>query len=245
MNYFDFFNFIERSNKALTNEELFSIFKETLLSLGYKQVTYNIITDHISLGLKGQYGIMKECPDDWFDYYFDKGYQHIDPRFQFGFAYKTTFLWNQIENFLDLSKKEKKILNELDDMHYHNGIVVPIFGVTGEISALTISRDFKDTDPNSNVLSLIHAVANQFHLSYLHLNRNKQLYSGIKWHLTFREKEILQWCAHGKGNWEISKILSISENGIEYHLKNIYRKMGVNNRFSAVINAVKSGFITL
>ncbi|MEJ2692104.1 MAG: LuxR family transcriptional regulator [Candidatus Thiodiazotropha sp.] len=245
MKNLDFLDFIERTNKASDNDELYSIFKEALLSIGYDQITYSIITDHISHGLKSRYGIVKECPSDWFNHYFDSGYQHIDPRIRFGSVYKKTFIWNRIEDLVDLSKNEKLVLHELDSMGFHNGIAVPIFGVTGELAAVTASRSCKDADPDCNTLSMLQAIVNQFHLCYLAINEDKQLSIGFSWNLTPREKEILQWCGYGKSNWDISKILSISESGVEYHLKNIHKKMGVNNRISAVMKAIKYGCIKL
>lgn len=245
MKHLDFIEFIERSNKATSNEELYRIFRKTLPSIGYDQVTYNIITDHASHGLSSEYGILKECPDAWYNYYFESGYQHTDPRLSFANTHQKIFLWKRIEDFVDLSKKEKQIIHELDDMHLHNGVVVPLYGVTGEIAAVTLSRSCKDADPDSTKLSLIQAIVNQFHLCYLNTNRDKHLSPGCKLHLTPREREILQWCAYGKGNWDISAILRISENGVEYHLKNIYRKLGVNNRVSAVTTAIKFGSIII
>ena len=241
----DLFQFIDQSNKATTNEELTRIFREALLSIGYDQVTYNIITDHISHGLRSNYGILKECPDDWFEHYFESGYQYIDPRVKFSKIYRNAFMLNFMEDHIDLSREEKKILYELDEMSLHDGICIPIFGDIGEMSAVTISRGYRDVEPNGNTLSLIQAFVNQFHLCYLALNRETHPSIGCKVHLTPRETEILQWCACGKSNWDISAILGITENGVEYHLKNIYRKMGVSNRVSAVISAIKVGFIKL
>lgn len=56
--------------------------------------------------------------------------------------------------------------------------------------------------------------------------------------LTSREKEILQWVKCGKGNWEISSIMSISERTVRFHLMNIYAKLNVNNRTHAISKAI-------
>ncbi|MEP0390657.1 helix-turn-helix transcriptional regulator [Erythrobacter sp.] len=52
--------------------------------------------------------------------------------------------------------------------------------------------------------------------------------------LTGRESDCLHWATQGKTNWEIAKILDISENTVRYHFKNIYRKLGCNSRSQAV-----------
>jgi len=61
--------------------------------------------------------------------------------------------------------------------------------------------------------------------------------------LTKRESEVLLWCSRGKSNWEIGKILSISEHGAEFHLRNIFKKLDTNSRVVAVVKAVQKGWI--
>ena len=52
--------------------------------------------------------------------------------------------------------------------------------------------------------------------------------------LSRREREVLQWVAAGKTNLEISILLSITLRTVEKHCENIYKKLGVENRISAV-----------
>lgn len=62
-------------------------------------------------------------------------------------------------------------------------------------------------------------------------------------HLTAREHEILQWCAMGKGNWAISEILHISEHGVDFHLRNVLRKLDADSRVTAVVKGLRLGLI--
>jgi DNA-binding CsgD family transcriptional regulator len=52
--------------------------------------------------------------------------------------------------------------------------------------------------------------------------------------LTCKEKQVLQWIVGGKTSWEVSRILSVSERTIKFHLRNIYTKLNVANRAQAV-----------
>jgi DNA-binding CsgD family transcriptional regulator len=63
--------------------------------------------------------------------------------------------------------------------------------------------------------------------------------------LTPQELECLRWCKEGKTNWEIGEILAISEKTTEFHLGNAMRKLGANNRITAVIMSIKRGIISL
>lgn len=57
--------------------------------------------------------------------------------------------------------------------------------------------------------------------------------------LSDREVDVLRLVAVGKANREIAADLSISENTVKFHLKNILIKLNVSNRTEAVMVAVK------
>lgn len=55
-----------------------------------------------------------------------------------------------------------------------------------------------------------------------------------------REKEVVEFLLQGKSNKQIALSLNISQNTVEYHLKNIYRKLKVGSRTEAVLQLGKS-----
>ena len=59
--------------------------------------------------------------------------------------------------------------------------------------------------------------------------------------LTSRELEILALVLTGRTNKAIAKEVSISAKTVEFHLDNIYRKLGVRSRVIAGIWALKNG----
>jgi DNA-binding NarL/FixJ family response regulator len=54
---------------------------------------------------------------------------------------------------------------------------------------------------------------------------------GSKSDLTEREREVAEACSRGMRNKEIAKLLHITEKTVKGHLKNIFRKLQVDNRF--------------
>ncbi len=52
--------------------------------------------------------------------------------------------------------------------------------------------------------------------------------------LTPRERDLLSALANGRTNSQIAHELGISLNTVKFHLKNLYEKLGVNNRAQAV-----------
>src|ERR1044072_229232 len=63
--------------------------------------------------------------------------------------------------------------------------------------------------------------------------------------LTPRELEVLQLVRDGCKNKQIADQLSISENTVNFHIKNIVDKLGANDRTHAVTIAVRRGLLPL
>jgi ATP/maltotriose-dependent transcriptional regulator MalT len=55
--------------------------------------------------------------------------------------------------------------------------------------------------------------------------------------ITTREQQVMQLVTSGLTNREIAAQLSFAESTVKTHLKNIYRKLGVNSRTRAVMQA--------
>lgn len=56
--------------------------------------------------------------------------------------------------------------------------------------------------------------------------------------LSQREKDCLLWTAEGKSSRDVGTILGISENTVNFHVKNSMRKLGTTNRTAAVVRAI-------
>jgi len=63
--------------------------------------------------------------------------------------------------------------------------------------------------------------------------------------LTSRELEVLQLVRDGYKNKQVADRLSISENTVNFHIKNIIGKLGANDRTHAVTIAVRRGLLRL
>ena len=63
--------------------------------------------------------------------------------------------------------------------------------------------------------------------------------------LSPREVSILELVAAGKANKSIAFEMAVSEETVKAHLKNIFSKLGVNDRTQAVTTGLRRGIITL
>lgn len=61
--------------------------------------------------------------------------------------------------------------------------------------------------------------------------------------LTERELEVLKWTMAGKSAWVVSELLAISENTVNFHLRNVFRKLDVASKHQAVLKALALGIM--
>ena len=57
--------------------------------------------------------------------------------------------------------------------------------------------------------------------------------------LTPREAEVLLWIAQGKSNSDIATILETTVHTVKKHLQNLFAKLGVESRNSAMLRALE------
>lgn len=67
--------------------------------------------------------------------------------------------------------------------------------------------------------------------------------SAIPCYLTPAEKMVLSLISQGKTTQETAEELFIQQCTVSFHLRNIFKKLGVNNRSLAIIEAKKRGYI--
>ncbi len=236
----DFFEFVELSNCAKNEKVLFESLERYLKQFGLDRVIFSLITDHPSIDKKSGHGIMLNYPEDWMQYYLEKNYQHIDPVIHYlPFNKAGIFKWSELGNIYLLTAKQQKVLNEGCEAKLLDGIAVSFNHPGYELSGLGLASSGGKTEIDDNQLSMIYAAANQFNLVYRHLNSTDTSNNIIIPCLTPREKEVITWVSKGKNNWEISAILNISEHGVDFHMRNIFKKMDVQSRISAVVKCLR------
>ena len=63
--------------------------------------------------------------------------------------------------------------------------------------------------------------------------------------LTEKERDVLSWVAQGKTDCQIGDLLAMSTSTVDYHMRNILKKLDANNRILAVVKALTNGLINL
>lgn len=236
-----FEEYIERANRAKTDEELVSVFLDTVGRHGYDRMTFCLFSEHEQIGLKAGAHHLRNYPQDWMEYYFEKGFADLDPVIRYCFQSGGTFAWSEIEQNMPVTAKQQSILDMGAEAGLNNGVCAPLWGGNRLAGIGLASTEKTDAcDPN---LDLVTAYCNHFYLAFQRLHRNDGKLNPCNIVLTEKEREVLLWTARGKTDPEIGDIMGISDHGVGFHLRNIYKKLEANSRILAVTKAITMGLI--
>ena len=238
---------IKSIQEAQTPEEAFLCFNQTMEQYGYNNNCYTFMNDHVSLNKKAHHGLATSYPEDWIKYYNEKEYQKVDTVWEHLLDRRSPFFWQDViekqkhnnsidENRLKLSQK---VMNEAEDAGLADGIGISFTNSLGEIVGIGLSREKAVNTKNYQEMAEIYLIATVFHDKYLSLFTKPKIPN-----FSEREKDILQWSAEGKTDWEISQILSISVPTVRFHWKNIFEKTEVNSKTFATTIAIRYKVIT-
>ncbi len=61
--------------------------------------------------------------------------------------------------------------------------------------------------------------------------------------LTARELEILKWTMDGKSAWAVGEILAVSEHTVNFHLRNVFKKLDSSSKHQAALKAMALGLL--
>ena len=232
--------FIDQSLKLTDANELFGLYRQSLAEIGVDRIIYSALRN--APGFESNTPGISHCyPDDWISYYMNNGMMDVDPVRAKGLTSRRAFTWDSMVAEQDLPKPAKEVMDLGREAGLINGVGMAFHGPMGETFGVGLASS--DANPDiDNFLTGIEVISTHFHITFSALHE-RQSPDHVK--LTPRETEVLKWAAAGKSNWSIGEILSISEHGVDYHMRNILRKLDADSRLSAVIKALHGGLLTL
>jgi hypothetical protein len=78
-NQYRFEDYLDRANAATSVEALFKVFVDTVRQHGIDRAIFSLATEHDDIGTRAKLGLIHNYPDDWLKYYFEKGFDRLDP----------------------------------------------------------------------------------------------------------------------------------------------------------------------
>jgi len=240
----DFFETYDALMSARDEPDTVTRLQLAALGLGFDKVLFAVIPQP-KVSIAGVY-LRSNYPDRWREHYDRNNLRAADPTVEYCFKSSSPFVWMP-QSFK--TPEQQALYEEAASFGLKVGVTLPIRGLDGEIGMLTCVRDespgpafLKDLSQNLGGLSLLRDVAFDSLHQYVHASvaPDEEIPT-----LTARELDCLKWMCAGKTAWEIGRILSISEAGVNFHMGNLRTKFGVSRRNDVVIKALRLGLITL
>ncbi len=191
--------------------------------------------------------IYSDYPDDWSAWYQANGYIQVDPTLKHCLTSMTPYFWKYMHDQLDESQGEyKDFISGSFDFGLLSGISLPIRGPGGAAGLFCLVSH--DSWEKSKDRVLASAPCAQMFANHACESLCRAVDGGADIMgydpLSYREKECLLWASEGKTNWDIARILTISDATVSFHFGNVVRKLKATNRQHAVARGLLLGIIT-
>ncbi len=236
-------DFIEASNNTSSVADLFSTFESAADSIGFDRLAFGVLSGYAATSRHDlpAPAIALNYPESWVKFYFEKNYQAIDPVVQLTPKLDRAFNWDTLSSQFEISEAQKEFFQNAQEAELYSGVSVPIHGSMGRVAVVSFASSDSQANSAPN-MKWFATVAAQFHTVYEDLG-GVSYEANVAPSLTPREIDCLSWAAKGKSSWDISVIIGISHNTVNYHMKNALRKFETSSRVVAVVKAIRFGLL--
>lgn len=238
----EFGRFLDQTDGVAQTEQLFEVLSAFALNFDCPWIAYRSLTPDQKFVKPDRRdpALMLSYPDEWQERYFEMGYDRIDPLIKKSRKRAGPFRWSEVYN--DATEDERRVFDEAATFGLKAGISVPLHGPGGRFAIMSFAqasaREFQH-----RTITYLQFAALHFHLRVAKFANSSGSEEAPD--LSLREKECILWTARGKSSWEIGKILGISVNTVNFHIKNAMRKLDTASRTVAAVKAVNFGIIEL
>ncbi len=184
--------------------------------------------------------VLSNYPGTWVSRYETAHYEGIDPVLPSAARSLVPILWDDLLKRNDIDKLQREIFEEAKAVGLYHGITIPVHGQMGDFALVSVASDLNDAEFKKVVSAHLHEIhiASLYYHDAVRSNFTQPAHQDDNIRLTNRERECLLWTARGKTAWETSEILAISENTVNFYIKNAMKKLGVFNKNHAVVRAI-------
>jgi DNA-binding CsgD family transcriptional regulator len=178
---------------------------------------------------------------DWVSRYLKDGYADVDPVLLAHLETFRTQVWSNSYKTATC-KREKEFIEEAKSFGLASGITSGSYDARRSIGSF-FSFAGGSVEENRHYAGILECLSYYLH-HVLVKSAPSYAYNYVNG-LSAREMTVLNWMKRGKTNWEISRILGISERTIRFHVESIFNKLDVTSRTQAVAIAMEHGLLTV
>ncbi len=233
--------FIQDVNAAGNLEDILACLRRQIERLGFERFTYELMWPD---GGARKPLFITSYPADWINRYIEKKYESDDLTCRNAGQMMRPFAWPEVKSNFHMTAPQRLVFNEAAELGLKSGGTVPIHGPGAAKAYVAVANSMADDEFTKLFLARrheLHLLATYAHEKIMALGIDNAPSTMMK--LTAREIEVMTWTARGKTRWEISEILSISEETVKAHTENACRKLNASNKTHATAVALVSGLI--
>jgi len=177
--------------------------------------------------------IYTSFPAEWSNTYLVNKLSIIDPIHIRARSSMTPFYWGGDEFVHLLTRQQRKLFHTTKNHGIKNGYTIPIHAPHQSNGSLTFATDHLTDE----MINAIKGNSNRLHMLaiYFHdLLYSESFSVSPNAALTDREKECLILISNGKKYFNVAADMGVSTNTVQFHMKNIKKKLKVNTVQQAV-----------
>jgi len=179
-------------------------------------------------------------PDEWLYMYWKNGFADVDPVFQSALKSPGTQHWQEIYRHMS-SEKEHEFIATAQQFGLCDGFTTGSVDQACGVATFCSFASEHALDAK-RLIPLVEYVGYYIHMALLRIaSKAVPRTDRCVKELSSREVTILNWMKNGKTNWEIGKILGVSERTVRFHIESIFSKLEVTSRSQAVATAIEHG----
>jgi LuxR family quorum-sensing system transcriptional regulator CciR len=223
-------------------EELARAMMFVVRSLGFSHFA---IAHHVGITIgSGNSILLHNYPQAWAEHYRQNDLSHSDPVHRASNVTNAGFHWAALPDMIPMNQQDWRMLETARAQGLGDGFTVPA-NVPGEASG---SVTF--INPVGRPISAATALAAQSIGTAAFLAARRMWSLRGAWRempsvpLTKRQRDVTRWVGQGKSDWEIGRILGISEETAARHVSQGAHRYYVNKRILLVTRALFDGTIT-
>jgi LuxR family quorum-sensing system transcriptional regulator CciR len=243
-------SFIDLCQKVTRPADLEAILSDISTEMGFDHfalihhVDLQCYDDGLSHMENGALIALSNYPDSWIETYISENMVKSDPVLMASQHTNVGFRWDDVPRLITFTDAHQEITRRTRNAGLANGFTVPAH-VPGEANgscnfAIGPSREL----PAQN-LAMAQLIGSFAFQAAREIVRRVRSLPNEAIRLTQRQLECVALVGRGKSDWEISRILGISEETVKRHLKDARERYDVPKRVQVVLRSIFDGHIPL
>jgi LuxR family transcriptional regulator, quorum-sensing system regulator CciR len=229
--------FVRDVRELETEEALAAALAEVTKDLGFR---YFALTHHVDVRRSSAAIRIHNYPAGWAEWFDEQSLGGSDPVHRASNVTSVGFIWSTLPKMIALTAQDRRILELARQEGIGDGFTVPAH-VPGEAHGSCSFACASGDSFSEQHLPLFQLVGAFAFEAARRMCRSRMSKGPVQ--LTDRQRECVMWAARGKSDWEIARVLGVSEATVGEHLRHAFERYGVGKRTLVAVHALFDGTI--